>query len=139
MGSVQFFLACVYGDPVKAKRQEVWDRLVSIGLGRDDAWILAGDFNELMNIEEKLGGAMSEASFRNFRNMASNYKLKELRYTGNCLSWGGVRDRVWVQCRLDCSFGNSEWFSLFPRSTIEYLELWAADHRPIRMFCAGKR
>lgn len=134
LGSVGFFLTCVYGDPVKAKRQEVWERLIDIGLVRDEAWILAGDFNELMSNEEKSGGAIrSDASFWDFRNMAENCKIKELRYTGNCLSWIGVRDRAWVQCRLDRSFGNSEWFSLFPRSNMEYLEMWASDHRPIRI------
>ncbi|CAN7047438.1 unnamed protein product [Brassica rapa subsp. trilocularis] len=37
------------------------------------AWILTGDFNELMSNEGKLGGAVrSEASFWDFRNMASS-------------------------------------------------------------------
>ena len=134
LGSIKFFLTCVYGDPVTAKRQEVWDRLVDIGLVRDEAWILAGDFNELMSNEEKLGGAVrSDASFWNFRNMAENCKIRELRFSGNWLSWAGKRDNVCVQCRLDRSFGNNEWFSLFPRSNMEYLELWASDHRPIRI------
>lgn len=113
-GSIKFFLTCTYGDPVVAKRQEVWERLTNIGLSRDEAWLLAGDFNELMSNEEKVGGAIRhESTFWDFRNMAENCKLKELRYTGNCLSWGGWRERVWVQCRLDRSFGNNEWFSLF--------------------------
>ena len=134
LGSIKFFLTCVYGDPVTAKRQEVWDRLVDIGLVRDEAWILAGDFNELMSNEEKLGGAVrSDARLWNFRNMAENCKIRELRFSGNWLSWAGKRDNVWVQCRLDRSFGNNEWFSLFPRSNMEYLELWASDHRPIRI------
>ena len=112
----------------------MWERLTSIGLVRDEAWLLAGDFNELMTKEEKVGGAeRHESSFWDFRNMAENCKIRELRYTGNCLSWGGWRERVWGQCRLDRSFGNSEWFSLFPRSSMEYFELWASDHRPIRI------
>lgn len=63
--------------------------------------------------------------------MVQNCKIKELRYSGNCLSWCGKREDDWVQCRLDRSFSN--WFSLFPRSNMEYLELWASDHRPIRV------
>ncbi|KAH0873667.1 LOW QUALITY PROTEIN: hypothetical protein HID58_071029 [Brassica napus] len=45
----------------------------------------------------------------------------------------------WVKCRLDRSFGNSDWFALFPRSNLEYLELWASDHRPIRVCFALER
>ncbi|KAL0749510.1 hypothetical protein Bca101_031513 [Brassica carinata] len=108
-GSLSFFLSCVYGDPVVARRKAVWDRLVAIGLLRDEAWILAGDFNELMSGEEKVGGSeRSESTFWDFRNMAQNCKLKEIRSSGNVLSWCGKRDTVWVQCRLDRSFGNDE-------------------------------
>ncbi|KAG2332083.1 hypothetical protein Bca52824_003263 [Brassica carinata] len=115
-------------------RRDVWDRIVSLGLNRDEAWILAGDFNELLSNDEKSGGAIrTDSSFWDFRNMVQNCKLREVRYTGNCLSWGGWRENVWVQCRLDRSFGNSEWFSLFPKSNMEYLEMWASDHRPIRV------
>ena len=131
-GSTSFFLSCVYVDPVQAKRQEVWDSLVSMGLYRDEAWILAGDFNELLSNDEKSGGAIrSDSSFWNFRNMVQNYKLREIRYTGNCLSWCGWRENGWVKCELDRSFGNNNWFSLFPKTNMEYLELWASDHRPI--------
>lgn len=109
LGSISFFLTCVYGDPVKTKRKEVWDRLVNISLRRDDAWLLAGDFNELVSNDEKSGGVIrEESSFWDFRDMIQNCKLKEIRHTGNWLSWAGWRDKVWVQCRLDRSFGNSE-------------------------------
>ncbi|KAL0729422.1 hypothetical protein Bca4012_025515 [Brassica carinata] len=46
-GLVSFFLSCVYGDPVRSKRQEFWERLIDIGLRRDEAWLLAADFNEI--------------------------------------------------------------------------------------------
>lgn len=63
-GSCTFFLSCVYGDPIVAKRKEVWNRLVGIGLRRDEAWLLAGDFNELTSNGEKCGGAVrNESSF----------------------------------------------------------------------------
>ncbi|KAG2294893.1 hypothetical protein Bca52824_041562 [Brassica carinata] len=129
IGSTSFFLTLVYGDPVKARRREV-----------DDAWMLAGDFNELLSNDEKSGGAVrEESSFWDFRDMVKNCKLREIQYSGNCLSWGGWREKVWVQCRLDRSFGNSEWFSLFPRSNMEYLDMWASDHRPIRICFALER
>lgn len=40
---------------------------------------------------------------------------------GNCLPCGEWREKVWVQCRLDRSFVNDGWFSLFPRSNMEYI------------------
>ena len=109
IGSTSFFLSCVYVDPVRARRREVWDRLTQIGLLRDEAWLLAGDFNELLSNDEKSGGAVREEStLWDFRDMVQNCKLKEVKHTGISLSWGGWREKVWVQCRLDRSFGNSE-------------------------------
>ncbi|CAA7042046.1 unnamed protein product [Microthlaspi erraticum] len=134
MGSQVFFLSCVYGDPVKARRREVWDQLCSIGLARDEAWLLVGDFNEMLNISEKVGGPQrTESSFWDFRTMVTNCKIREFRCSGNTLLWAGWRDRIWVQCRLDRSFGNDEWFQLFPRSQLAYLDMYASDHRPLRV------
>lgn len=70
-----------------------------------------------------------ESSFWGFRNMARSCKIRELRSSGNVLSWGGWRDLVWVQCRLDRCFGNDEWFNLFPRLGVEYGDMWGSDHR----------
>lgn len=131
-GSVIFFLTCVYGDPVRERRHTVWEKLESIGLSRNNAWILIGDFNELLDNSEKLGGSLrNESTFWDFRNMVENCKIKEVRSIGNVLSWAGWRDNIWIQCRLDRSFGNDEWFQLFPRANLEYLEMWPSDHRPI--------
>lgn len=134
VGASFFFMSCVYGYPVTARRQLVWDRLEFLDLRRDEPWILVGDFYELLSNDDKSGGAIrSESSFWNFRNMVQNCKLKELRHSGNCLSWAGWRENGWVQCRLDRSFGNSEWFSMFPRANMEYHDMWASDHRPTRV------
>lgn len=132
LGLLKLFLSCVYGDPVRSRRNLVWDKLISIGINRDSAWTLIGDFNELMSNGENLGGAVREEStFWAFRNMAEACKIKEHISHGNTLSWAGKRDRVWVQCRLDRSFGNDEWFRLFPRSKTKYMDMRVSDHRPI--------
>ncbi|XP_010497088.1 PREDICTED: uncharacterized protein LOC104774119 [Camelina sativa] len=131
-GTRVFYITFVYGDPVRHLREEVWERLTRIGLQRDDPWMLTGDFNEIMDNSEKLGGPRRpESSFYPFRTMARNSRVKEIPSCGNKLSWGGRRDSVWVQCRLDRSFGNSGWFNLFPRVITEYLDLLGSDHRPI--------
>lgn len=65
--------------------------------------------------------------------MAENCKLKVMRSSGNNLSWARWRNRVWIQCRLDRSFGNDAWFRLFLRSQTEYLDMRDSDHRPIRI------
>ncbi|KAL0751744.1 hypothetical protein Bca101_033747 [Brassica carinata] len=134
IGSLSFYVSCMYGDPIRARRNFVWNQLSTIGASRDDAWVLVGDFNELMEGSKKLGGPERHTStFWDFRNMATNCKIKEMRSKGNSLSWAGLRDQMWIQCRLDRSFGNDEWFNLFPRSETEYLCMRISDHRPLRI------
>lgn len=103
---------------------------MEIGSRRDEAWLLTGDFNELMSNDDELGGAVrDESTFWGFMNMARDCKIKKLCSSANTLSWGGWRDEVWVQCRLDRCFGNDEWFNLFPRASVEYGGMWGSDHR----------
>ena len=94
--------------------------------------IMLGSSLGILDNFEKLGGsARQESTFWDFRNMVENCKIKEVRTIGNVLSWVGGRDNIWIQCRLDRSFGNDSWFRLFPRSNLEYLDMWPSDHRPI--------
>lgn len=80
----------MYGDPVRAHRQAVWDQLIDIGARHDEPWFLVGDFYELMNNEETLGGPVRpEASFFPFRTMVHQCRLKEIISSGNSFSWGG--------------------------------------------------
>lgn len=77
---------------MRSCKQEVWERLTRIGIQRDEAWFVVGEFNELMCNEEKLGGPRrQEISFLNFRTMARNCQLKEVSSSGNWFSWAGKR------------------------------------------------
>lgn len=121
IGSLCYFMSFVYDDLVRQRRQKVWNMLQDIGEHRTGGWFLVGDFNEIMNNGEKLGGPVRQESF------------------GNVISWAGVREiitnglkeNVWVQCRLDRAFGNTEWFRLFPRAHTTYLEKLGSDRRPV--------
>ena len=141
-GNIDCFMTFVYGDPVRQRRHEVWNVLKTIGLSRNGGWGLISDFNEIMNGHEKLSGPDSiESSFYQFRSMARSCRIKEIPSSGERLSWAGVREvitngvkeNVWIQCRLDRAFGNAEWFRIFPRSHVRYLERLGSDHRPIFM------
>lgn len=93
-----------------------------------------------MNNDEKLGGpARQESSFFPFRSIDRDFRLREIPSSSNSLSWAGsreiitngIKETVWIQCRLDRAFGNAEWFHLFPRAHATYLEKLGSDHRPV--------
>lgn len=141
IGSVSYDMTFVYRDPVRQFRRAVWAKITNIGLNRDAAWFLAGDFNEIMNNSEKLGGpAKQESTFYPFRSLVRDCRIKEISSSGNRLSWAGRRgitlssgekELVCIQCKLDRAFGNAEWFHLFLKVRCEYLPGYGSDHWPL--------
>lgn len=70
LGNVEFFLSCVYGDLVMKARHVIWERLTRISCLKKDSWCMIGDFNDILNNSEKIGGpSRSDGSFEAFADM----------------------------------------------------------------------
>ena len=49
----------IYGSPRQENRAQFWNQLTELGLGRDEeAWLVVGDFNDLLDNSEKIGGPL---------------------------------------------------------------------------------
>lgn len=78
-GNVNYFMTFVYGDPERQHRSMVWNELKNIGINRSEGWDLVGDFNEIRNDDEKLGGpSKPEASFYQFCMLSRECIIKEV-------------------------------------------------------------
>lgn len=131
-GELSFFLTCVYGEPASDGKSVVWERLSRLGVSRSAPWSIVGDFNEILNNDEKLGGPRrSESSFKPFKDMRNCCNMDELNSKGDMFTWSGKRWKKWIQCRLDRCFGNKEWGLLFPGANQTFLDKRGSDHRPV--------
>lgn len=127
-----FYASFVYGDTDRLKRRALWDHLLELNTTRESPWFLIGDFNDLINNEEKDGGpARPEGSFTDLRSFFSEGDLFDLQHSGDFLSWRGKRWDYLVRCRLDRAVANSDWAELFPTTRSQYLAYEGSDHRPL--------
>lgn len=129
------FISFIYGAPAAENRASFWAKLHEVGRGRDSPWLIACDFNDILNNAEKSGGPTRwEGSFTAFRSFVSQKRLWDLRHSGNPLSWGGTRYTHFIRSRLDRAMVNCSWNELYPMGRCKYLRFEGSDHRPVMTF-----
>ena len=88
-----FYYSFVYGHPNPSMRHHTWEKLDWLAINRrNEAWMVLGDFNEILGNYKKDGGRVrSEASFSNFKTMMRHCDFTDLPTVGNRFSWAGKR------------------------------------------------
>ncbi|KAL5794249.1 hypothetical protein ACOSP7_002843 [Xanthoceras sorbifolium] len=96
-------------------------------------WLIGGDFNEILRLDEKEGGAARPPFLiNNFHEVLDSCDLGDLGCSGNRFTWCNGRKGVgFVKERLDRFVGNLAWRLLFPIFMVSHLEFWGSDHCPI--------
>ncbi|WZZ38588.1 hypothetical protein YC2023_034847 [Brassica napus] len=126
------FVSFVYGAPAAENRAAFWNKLNAVGKGRDDPWLITGDFNDILNNTEKIvGPACPEGSFMAFRSFVAENGLWDLKHSGEQLSWRGSRYTHFIRSRLDRAMGNCAWSETFPMGRCRYLQFEGSDNRPL--------
>ena len=73
-----------YGEPDIARRQEVWEKHRILSSRRERPWLCCGDFNEIIRLDEKLGGATSSyAQMQMFKEVIDECGFMDLGYGGS--------------------------------------------------------
>lgn len=122
-----------YGNPDTAKRRESWDLLNRLGDLFNYPWIIGGDFNEILGIEEKDGGRLrSQAQIEAFSETIDNCLLKDMGWAGDKFTWRrGNRKDSWIRERLDRIFANQEMINQCQNIKIQHHGCHHSDHRAI--------
>ncbi|KAK4721761.1 hypothetical protein R3W88_011994 [Solanum pinnatisectum] len=71
---------------------ELWEELENIGEGGLVPWIIGGDFNVILNEEEKLGGlSFTQNEAMDFALFINNCGLSEIKFVGSKYTWWNGR------------------------------------------------
>lgn len=129
----------IYASPIAKYREELWTYLRWIDEKIKLAWLLVGDYNQIVHETEKSG-----KSDRWRRTAGSLWELIEdcdfidLGFLGTKLSWtimrpGGEN----IMERLDMTFCNQAWNEKFPATSLSHLPRTHSDHCLILINTAG--
>lgn len=131
------FITSVYAKCNLEERRELWDSLESISNTINGPWFIGGDFNDIMDPEEKQGGRIhtTQRCF-DFISTMEACGMTDIGFTGPRFTWCNKRSpskRIWK--RLDRVLINDHWSQRFPTNTIKHLIRTRSDHRPLLMKC----
>ncbi|KAH0776264.1 hypothetical protein KY290_007675 [Solanum tuberosum] len=100
-------------------------------------WLVGGDFNVILNDEEKQGGLdFTQSKALDFSQCVNNCALTELKYTGSKFTWWN--GRIEGKCifkRLDIILRNQEFFNRMPTSEVQHLVRQGSHYAPFYLIC----
>ncbi|KAK1393640.1 hypothetical protein POM88_012696 [Heracleum sosnowskyi] len=121
-----------YGNLVPNLRKYSWELLSRIRRNFKGAWLVAGDFNEIVSTTEKHGGGdRSPIAMSRFREVLDYCKLIDFADVKSEFTWCKGRGSNVIMERLDRCLCDEEWFKLFPDANVSLLEWGGSDHRPV--------
>lgn len=88
-----------------------------------------GDFNSILNKEDRIGSPVTMAEIRDFRQCVDTCCFQELKSTRAFYTWNNKKsgdDRV--MSRIDRVLVNMEWMTQLPASVVHYMPEGLFDH-----------
>ena len=115
--NLSFVFSAIYASPKLHCRKILWDELKTMASNMHLSWLALGDFNEVVNQSEKLGGNKISLSRSNlYASTMDDCNLIDIGYNGPKFTWTNKRRNNPIYERLDRGWANVEWFTMFPDS-----------------------
>ena len=129
----KWFITLIQGPPYPVEKKKFWNLLRDTGDGCKDPWIIAGDFNEILDKGEKWG----RKSFKPRKaelclDFLRKMKMFDIGSVGPTFTWTNRRKGfALIKESVDKAVRNVEWQSIFPEAMVSVLTVVGSDHSPI--------
>ena len=128
--SLEWRITGFYGHPQTHLRHESWNLLSLLCSQMQLPWFCFGDFNEIVSMEEKLGGVnRTQNQMEGFCNAINSCGFKDLGYSGPDYTWCNMKEgdgRVYL--RLDRALATCDWIEKFSEIKVHHLVNSTLDH-----------
>ena len=130
MGTREWHFTGFYGHPKTAKRGDSWTLLRRLQRYDDMPWLVVGDFNEILEANEKSGRILRPwHQMDDFCQALSDCALQDMGFQGNRFTWwNGRYEDDCVYERLDRGVCSATWKTLFPFTQVRHIPFLNSDH-----------
>lgn len=119
-----------YGHPEVGLRPNTWAFLRRLCGLCANPWLVPGDFNEIVALDEQAGrGDRSLSQMGAFRQAVADCSLQDLGFHGPEFTWSNRRrGGALVRVQLDRALANPDWLQLYPNVFVSHLAVVNSDH-----------
>ena len=109
---------------------ESWRMLRFLRNQSDLPWLCVGDFNEVLHVDEQMGGNdREEWCMEGFWEVVDFCGFTDLGFRGLPYTWDNRREGSRnIKVRLDRGLADNDWIDLFGNSTITHVQTTESDH-----------
>ena len=107
----------------------LWDNLENFSSNLDSPWITLGDFNNVLNPEERINGtAVTNYQTSDFASCCNSSGLIDTNFSGSFFTW--TNDTTW--CKLDRVMVNEIWMQQGLKVHANFgLPSFISNHSPV--------
>ena len=134
----EFYCSFVYGLNLEEERRELWRDFKShqdSPIISKRAWIIQGDFNEILSgIEHSVESSSHDSvGMREFQEVVEYCRLLDMSYQGPRFTWSNKRENGIICKKLDRTLVNEVWLQSYPQSYCVFEAGGCSDHQRCRV------
>ncbi|XP_074277529.1 uncharacterized protein LOC141601159 [Silene latifolia] len=129
-----WWMSVVYGFNRATKRIPLWQSLLLMHQVVNGPWVVMGDFNSVLAMDERIGSEISVAEVRDFQKCVDACGIGDIPAQGSFFTWNNkqeVGDMVFS--RIDRAMFNVEWLLKYPDTITMFHPEGLFDHCPCTM------
>ena len=130
-GGRRFKCTFISGYNERNGREEMWRDMRRLTIN-DDPWIILGDFNAILSIDDRLGQPVRAREIEDMKTCMAHCHMMEVKVCGQFFTWNNKQegsDRVF--CKLDRVLENEGWINAWPHTEVTVLPEGEFDHCPL--------
>ncbi|KAK2652972.1 hypothetical protein Ddye_012828 [Dipteronia dyeriana] len=120
----------VYAANKEEERMGLCQYILNAQISLPGIWVIGGDFNTVLDQNERVGGIGNVGSMRNFKGFIDAARVVDLPLQGMAFTWTNNRE-VGSWARLDRFLCSPEFLSWFPSIIQKGLSRSLSDHNPV--------